>query len=515
MSALISDAGADATSLTKSSTGRWVLPGANTYSGMTTVSGGGTLAIGNDQSLGTGPLTFNGGSIASSQGPRTIANPVVLALNGGVGGAADFTFTGSLTTSSATGSLTVNNSGTTTLAGPINISNDATNHTLTISGSGNTLGTGVIANGGTSTAGRLTKNGPGTLTLTGNNTYAGKTTIAGGTLVASSLNSVSGGSATSNLGAPTTVADGTIGLGSPLLTGTLRYVGPGETTDRVIDLATPTGGGAIDSSGTGPLTFTSDFTATGADSKTLTLQGNSAGENLIAGAIVDHSASHKTSLVKSGAGKWVLSGVNTYSGGTTVSAGELVVSGDSARLGTGNVTVQGGGSALLIQPGAVDAISNSATLNLFGGGEPSLADQGYLELGAGLNELVGALLLGGVAQSHGLSYGSTTSGAMIQLDEYFAGSGMIAVGMLGDFNGDNAVDAADYVLWRKSPGAFGGSNGHEFWRIHFGSTSSIGGNGHSQTHNSAPEPTSIFLLLLGFGGNAVGSGFRNAKFNRR
>src|SRR6185295_3388404 len=46
-------------------------------------------------------------------------------------------------------------------------------------------------------------------------------------------------------------------------------------------------------------------------------------------------------FIKAGPGALQLSGADTYSGGTTVSAGMLTVSGATAKFGTGNVTVLG------------------------------------------------------------------------------------------------------------------------------------------------------------------------------
>src|SRR6185295_9527821 len=107
-----------------------------------------------------------------------------------------------------------------------------------------------------------------------------------------------GGAASSNLGAPTTVANGMIALGATATSGTLKYTGTGETTDRVIDLAGTTGGGTLDQSGTGLLKFTSAMTASGAGSKTLTLQGSTAGTGEIAGAIVNNSVVNTTAVTK-------------------------------------------------------------------------------------------------------------------------------------------------------------------------------------------------------------------------
>src|SRR4029077_16656429 len=139
-----------------------------------------------------------------------------------------------------------------------------------------------------------TQAGTGTTILSGTNTYTGPTSIQNGVLSVGSINSVAGGNASGNLGAPLTVANGTISIGSTTNGAQLTYTGTGETTDRVINLAGTTGGVTIDQSGTGLLKFTSALTATGAGSKTLTLQGSTAGTGEIAGAIVDNSGTNKT-----------------------------------------------------------------------------------------------------------------------------------------------------------------------------------------------------------------------------
>jgi hypothetical protein len=62
----------------------------------------------------------------------------------------------------------------------------------------------------------------------------------------------------------------------------------------------------------------------------------------------------------------------------------------------------------------------------------------------------------------------------------------------GDFNHDNLVDAADYVVWRKSDGTAAGYNA---WRTHFGQPA---GDGSSElTGPAIPEPKAWLLLLAG------------------
>jgi hypothetical protein len=75
----------------------------------------------------------------------------------------------------------------------------------------------------------------------------------------------------------------------------------------------------------------------------------------------------------------------------------------------------------------------------------------------------------------------------------------------GDFNNNGAVDAADYIVWRKnvgvsivmfnetvSPGVVDQADYHE-WRSHFGTTS---GNGAGITVTAVPEPICLFPVGL-------------------
>ncbi|MEO7299728.1 MAG: autotransporter-associated beta strand repeat-containing protein [Verrucomicrobiota bacterium] len=135
-------------------------------------------------------------------------------------------------------------------------------------------------------------------------------------------------------------------------------------------------------------------------------------------------------------GTLVLSANNTYQGGTVVDGGTLVVSNASATLGTGNVTVNsanlvfGGSSAkLTISTGVTNAIADTATLTLAGGRAAGTADDGFVELQTGVNEVVAGLVLAGAPQAPGI-YGSTTSSAppANQNDEFFAGPGIVTVG---------------------------------------------------------------------------------------
>jgi hypothetical protein len=151
-------------------------------------------------------------------------------------------------------------------------------------------------------------------------------------------------------------------------------------------------------------------------------------------------------------------------------------------------------SRVTIPSGVLNAIGNSATLSIDGN-----ADWGrsaFAELGDGVNEVVGKLVLGGVTQLSGVTYGSTTNtgGAMFTDDTYFTGHGMVQVGALGDFNGNGSVDAADYTLWRKS---YSGNTAlYDLWRANFGNTAPGSGSGGGLAASTVPEPSTFVLLAL-------------------
>jgi len=243
--------------------------------------------------------------------------------------------------------------------------------TLGGSNTGDNAFAGAITNGAGGYVTRLTKAGAGRWILSNiNNSYTSTTTVSAGTLSINSIKNVGAGA--SAVGAPTSVANGTIAIGSGGTAGTLEYTGSGHTTDRVLNLAGTTGGVTLDQSGTGLLHFTSNFTATGAGSKTLTLRGSTAGTGQISGAIVNNSGSNTTSLTKSGSGIWILSGANTYTGTTSLGTnGGILQFGKANSLYNG---ITGSWTAANIR------VANGGTLafNVGGTGEFSSSDVGTL-----------------------------------------------------------------------------------------------------------------------------------------
>jgi fibronectin-binding autotransporter adhesin len=131
-------------------------------------------------------------------------------------------------------------------------------------------------------------------------------------------------------------------------------------------------------------------------------------------------------------GSLILTADNSYAGGTLVAGGILQVSGPDADLGDGDVTVDNASSPssiarLSISSGVDNAIADIATLRLAGGGTPGVADQNFAILGAGVNDVIGGLVLGGVTQTAPGTYGSTASGATFQSDEFFSGPGVVTL----------------------------------------------------------------------------------------
>ena len=79
---------------------------------------------------------------------------------------------------------------------------------------------------------------------------------------------------------------------------------------------------------------------------------------------------------------------------------------------------------------------------------------------------------------------------------------VVAAGLPGDYNHNGAVDAADYVLWRKYNNTAttlpndltSGTDDSDFtvWRSHFGQPA--GSGAASDTNTAVPEPTTLVLL---------------------
>jgi autotransporter-associated beta strand protein len=226
--------------------------------------------------------------------------------------------------------------------------------------------------------GGLAKTGDGTLDLTGVNTYAGQTKVSGGVLRLSNANALPGGigstGGTSNLNlvggvVELTVASGDFARGLGTGVSQVRFTGSGgfsaSGAERSVNLGgalTPVtvtwGSGSFVPAGASLVLGSSTATAKvdfqnpinlGATTRTIQVDAGSAPA---ADARLSGALSGTGGLIKSGYGVLELSGTNTYSGGTTVNAGELnIIVGQAVPAG-GNL-VLGPGARVVFRTGLI------------------------------------------------------------------------------------------------------------------------------------------------------------------
>ena len=328
----------------------------------TTLTGAGSFALGTLPSGVVGTVTNAGNTITLS----VTAAPLVV-WNGTVNGTWDINYTpnwkaGAAAANypdgiqaqfddSAAGTTMVNSA---VPVSPSRVLVNNTNKAYTIGGSGITG------------PGSLIKSGPGTLTLTGGNSYMGGTIVNGGTLVVAGPNSPSGtigsGNVTINTGV-INVSDDNSFVGyttssSRLVTihagGTLAN--PGSSSCHlnalVLDGGTLSATTANSSFGNWTLDYGVSTPGNGLTSVitggniSLSQSGGTVfnipgGDALILSSVLAHTSSGlDTPLIKQGAGTMICMSANSYSGTTTVAAGKLVLS--SAQTGTGAVSVSDG-----------------------------------------------------------------------------------------------------------------------------------------------------------------------------
>jgi fibronectin-binding autotransporter adhesin len=326
--------------------GSIILSGASTYTGATTVRAG-TLSLTGSISASSGVNLAGSGAVFDISN-LTAASTQINNLSG---------VAGSQVRLGAKG-LTVNQTGATTFAGEISA---------------------------TSGASSFIKTGAGTLTLTGTNTYSGVTTISAGTLALSGTGSIAASTqvtvndvldisaTTAGASIYTLAGTGTVALGGQTLTlstaadtfdgiiagtGGLTVAGGAETltgTNTYSGATTINTGASLSLSGTGAIAASSSVAVNGTFDISATTSGASTGALSGSGQVV---LGGETLTVTQGSGSFsgnidgtgglaitggtqTLSGANTFTGGTQISGGRLIV-GNSNALGSGPVAVSGG-----------------------------------------------------------------------------------------------------------------------------------------------------------------------------
>lgn len=383
----ISGVVSDSWGIIKAGGGLLVLSGDNTNTGTTTINDG-TLRAANNNAFGlaSAAVSLNGSdTILEIADGISINRPLTIANNGD---------NKTLRLHAAAASATY--------SGTIRINETTVSH-FDIAASAGQIFTVSGKISGTAGA-SLDKIGDGTLRLTAtDNAYTTPTRILGGTLIVTTLSDATPTSG--DISSPSSIGSTTDVSGNLVINGgTLRHEAT-NTTSTNRKFATGLAGSTIDSSSNSPahtFNFTSDF-AMGFNGETgprsVTLTGSNTGANIMRVDIDNDPSGNPTSLVKNGAGTWLLTGTNHYTGNTTVENGTLhlgeegqlrfrlsATSGENNRIsGSGTAVINGAFSIDTTEPVTAGLTSGSWLLedvaSLTGPYGPTFTVAGFDDVG--------------------------------------------------------------------------------------------------------------------------------------
>ena len=382
-------------SLTKAGAGTLALSGGSNYSGGMTLSAG-QLNINNATALGTGTFTISGGKI-----DNTSAGAITESNNNAGSWGASFTFVGTQALNLGTGAITL-----------------TANPTVT------TTANVLTAGGAISGAHKITKAGAGTLVLSGANTFTNGVTLSAGELDINSATALGAAAGTLTIAAGTTIDN--------------------------------TSGGALTETNNNPQSWNGDFTFVGSSdlnlgagavamnaSRIVTTNGH---DLTVGGAI----SGNTFSLTKAGAGTMTLSGANTFTGGATLSAGQLNIN-NATAVGTNTFTINGG--VIDNTSGGTITLSNNNAQTW--GGDFTFVGTNNLNLGTGAvtlgaNRVVttsgGVLTAGGVISGAGLSLTKAGAGTLVLAGvNAFTGGMILNAGEL-DINNAAAIGTGTFTI---------------------------------------------------------------------
>ena len=412
-------------------------------------SGTGTLVLG----AGTNTIATDNLNIGVSKGigtvkftSQTAGSAGTVVIGGKTGATTNITVGSSLTTSTGavpSGTLDLRGHTAAITAGALIIGKRSSSGTGGVNGTvyfdggtftANTVEIGTMSgNAGTSapgptasgqlliSGGTFTVNSGGSFVLAtyaNTNTFgiaSATLTISGGTLI-SNVNIVEGG----GTGATTANTVSTITLSGGTLDLTGHSIGDAANTINTLTLASGTlkdvqeinGGGAVTKSTAGTLVLLGTNTYTGATTISAgTLQAGNGGTSgtLGSGNVIDNAtlAFNRSNLLtvannvsgsgvvnQTGTGTTVLSGANTYTGQTTISAGTVLANNAyaGADSATGTNTVQVNANATLGGNGRVSgAVALAASATLAPGGNAASIAAGT----SGVSTEIGTMLVGG------------------------------------------------------------------------------------------------------------------------
>jgi fibronectin-binding autotransporter adhesin len=420
--------------------------GSNSYAGTTTINAGNLLLTAN--ATGTaGNTVLGSGSSDILVGNTSGAYDAGLLTNSAV------TISRNVRAQSGnTGVITLggNSSSSSTFSGSIFLGTNSgvgKGVTLTATSGGTTTFSGVIQDpSGVSGPGLVRKSGAGTVVLSGVNTYAGGTSIDGGTLSISQ---------SSNLGANAgglTINAGTLEITTGFSTNRIFTFANAASTLQVDAAQTFTvasaiiGGGSLNKTGTGTLVLS------GANSYT--------GTTVIAGGVVDI----QNAL-----------GLGTTAGGTTVNSGAELDFETNVAVGAETVTLNGSGTA---GNGALRNISGNNSLS----GSIILGSASMIGSNSGTLSLSGGISNGGFTVTFG-GAGNTAESGTISGSGNLAknGSGTLTLTGSNSYTGSTTVSGGTLIVANGSGSALGATSSV---LVNWGSTFLLGAN--NQINNVAP-----------------------------
>lgn len=205
------------------------------------------------------------------------------------------------------------------------------------------------------------------------------------------------------------------------------------------------------------------------------------------------------------------SGAGTFTGGgTTEFEGDLKPGNSPANVTFGGNVVIGPTAGTNIELGGAakgtqyDALTIAGSVSLSGDLNVTLINNFHPVAGQSFNILTAAGGIDGSFDTNNLP--ALAGGLYFNLAYTLTAINLSVAGILGDYNKSGALDAADYVLWRKTISqsgpalaADGNNNGvidpadFTIWRTNYGAQAAASGTGLTST---IPEPTSIILVAL-------------------
>ena len=410
----------------KDGPGQLQLQSPSTYSGGTTIVDG-TLEADDPQALGTGPVTFAGGTLAlappsgSNMPNALVAAPtdsINLTLLSNLTGPPNYTF-GGLTLGTA---LNVsrdgfNLTGSITFAGPITLPQPGqTSNPTTINGAGFQQGSGNLP------------------------TIAFNAPVSGGTgLVVNQVALVMGGLGDNSYTGETQVISGALTLSKPAgviaVPGPLAIIGASTVQLTAPQQIAPTAPVRFDATGGSPtLDLNNNDQSIGALSG---LQPN-AGTILLGSATLTLGADNSSftfggtisgsgRVIKAGTGSVTLNGANNFTGGAGATGGALtlatsVPNQQGSYLASGTWTVSGGGTLSLAAEPPINDLGTSVTMSGQGSRFTNLSALTNLEGSLTVDNGATFVTAGGLANGGTLA---VNSGASVSI-----GGALIAGGLL-------------------------------------------------------------------------------------